>query len=223
MFQFRYGAWPPQLQTPGARHRKQPVTIKGERTIKEYLQLIMAFFRVGMLGFGGGPSSIPLIHKEVVKKYKWMTDEEFSDLLALANTLPGPVGTKMPGYIGWQVKGVTGMIISVIVVSLPTILLMIFLLTFLTSFQDKPWVKGMTRAVVPVVGVMLGILTWQFFAKSKQGLGWIISLSLTFLSLILMHWLNIHPAIIIGTILILSLTIPVKTGRFTKKKERTHK
>ncbi len=70
----------------------------------DYIQLILAFFRVGMLGFGGGPSSIPLVHKEVVGKYKWMTDEEFSDILALANTLPGPVGTKLPGYIGWKIE-----------------------------------------------------------------------------------------------------------------------
>ena len=61
------------------------------------VQLFMAFFRVGMLGYGGGPSSIPLVHKEVVEKYKWMNDDEFADVLALRNTLPGPISTKMAG------------------------------------------------------------------------------------------------------------------------------
>lgn len=42
-----------------------------------------------MLGFGGAPSAIPLVHQEVVKKYKWMEDDEFSDVVALANTMPG--------------------------------------------------------------------------------------------------------------------------------------
>lgn len=185
----------------------------------EYLHLTLAFFRVGMLGFGGGPSSIPLVHKEVVQKYKWMTDEEFSDILALANTLPGPIGTKLPGYIGWNIKGMTGMFISVLSSIVPTILLMIILLTFLSSFQDQPWVQGMTKAVVPVVGVMLATLTWQFFAKAKQGLGWLSSLTLVFASLILMQWLNIHPAILIGVILIVVLVLPVKNSSSIIKKE----
>jgi chromate transporter len=63
------------------------------------IQLFFAFFRVGMLGYGGGPSSIPLVHKEVVEKYKWMNDDEFADVLALGNALPGPIATKMAGYI----------------------------------------------------------------------------------------------------------------------------
>ncbi|MBU5195311.1 chromate transporter, partial [Vibrio cholerae] len=91
----------------------------------------LAFFRVGILGYGGGPSSIPLVKKEVVDKYKWMTDDEFSDVLALGNALPGPIATKMAGYIGWQVKGVFGMINAIIASVVPTILLMIVLLTFL--------------------------------------------------------------------------------------------
>lgn len=57
-----------------------------------------------MLGYGGGPGSIPLIHKEVVDKYEWMSDEDFGDLLALANTLPGPIATKLAGYIGHRVS-----------------------------------------------------------------------------------------------------------------------
>ena len=72
------------------------------------LNIFIAFFRSGMLGFGGGPSSIPLVHKEVVGTFKWMDDDEFSDVLALGNTLPGPINTKMAGYIGYRVGGIMG-------------------------------------------------------------------------------------------------------------------
>ncbi|PWF46752.1 chromate transporter, partial [[Kluyvera] intestini] len=51
--------------------------------------LLIAFFRAGMLGYGGGLSAIPLMQREVVERYKWMDDDEFSNILALANTLPG--------------------------------------------------------------------------------------------------------------------------------------
>ena len=59
--------------------------------MKLYVDLFIAFFRSGIFGFGGGPSAIPLVHKEVVGTYKWMDDEQFSNILALGNTLPGPI------------------------------------------------------------------------------------------------------------------------------------
>nr|WP_309098309.1 chromate transporter [Fredinandcohnia onubensis] len=169
------------------------------------LQLFLAFFRVGMLGYGGGPSSIPLVHKEVVDKYKWMNDDEFADVLALGNTLPGPIATKMAGYIGYRVAGIIGMINAVLATIVPTILLMIVLLTSLASFKDQPWVSGMTKAVVPVVGVMLATLTWDFFKKSKDSLGWLTASAVVVGSFILLSILGVHPGILIGGILLFAL------------------
>jgi len=158
-----------------------------------------------MLGYGGGPSSIPLVHKEVVDKYKWMNDDEFADVLALGNTLPGPIATKMAGYIGYRVSGVIGMIIGVLATIVPTIILMVVLLTSLASFKDQPWVSGMTKAVVPVVGVMLATLTWDFFKKSKDSLGWLPASAVVVGSFILLSILGVHPGILIGGILLFAL------------------
>ena len=137
-----------------------------------YLNIFIAFFRSGMLGFGGGPSSIPLIHKEVVSTFKWMTDDEFSNVVALGNTLPGPINTKMAGYIGYRVGGMIGLLVALFAGVLPTVLLMLALLTSFNQFKDNPNVQGMTNAIVPIVGVMMGVLTWGFLKKAKNGLGW---------------------------------------------------
>lgn len=185
------------------------------------LDLFLAFFRVGMLGYGGGPSSIPLVHKEVVEKYKWMNDDEFADVLALGNTLPGPIATKMAGYIGYRVAGIAGMANAVLATTVPTILLMIVLLTSISSFKDLPWVAGMTKAVVPVVGVMLATLTWEFFKKSTQTLGVKTSVLMVIAGLILMEVLNIHPAILIVTLLILALVKKDKVPEPEVKAERS--
>ena len=158
-----------------------------------------------MLGYGGGPSSIPLVHKEVVDKYKWMNDDEFSDVLALGNTLPGPIATKMAGYIGYRVAGILGTITAVLATIIPTIVLMIVLLTSLASFKDQPWVMGMTKAVVPVVGVMLATLTWDFFKKSKETLGWVNASVVIVASFVLMELIGIHPAILIASLLLFAL------------------
>ncbi|MDR7073451.1 chromate transporter [Fictibacillus barbaricus] len=178
--------------------------------VKKNWHLFVAFFRSGMLGYGGGPSSIPLVHKEVVGTFKWMNDEEFSDVLALANALPGPIATKMAGYIGYRVAGVFGVLSAVIAATLPTIILMVILLTSLREYKDQPWVIGMTKGVVPVVGVMLAVLTWQFFQNSRKSLGFKVSLVHVVIGFILLQLLGVHPGIIIGGLLLYALLSPSK-------------
>ncbi|NIK27269.1 chromate transporter [Thalassobacillus devorans] len=207
-----------------AREETQDMTAKketsGKRMIfQEQWKLSWAFFKVGMLGYGGGPSSIPLVHKEVVERYQWMTDDEFGDTLALANTLPGPIATKMAGYIGHRVGGVTGLINAVLATIVPTIILMIILLTSLQTFKDKPWVSGMTQAVIPIVGVMLAVLTWDFFKKAKKGLGWGGSIGLVAASVIALELLNIHPGILIF-VLLLTAVLKKDKGDQAKVRER---
>ncbi|UOQ95746.1 chromate transporter [Halobacillus shinanisalinarum] len=183
----------------------------------QHWNLFLAFFRVGMLGYGGGPSSIPLVHKEVVEKYKWLSDDDFADILALGNSLPGPIATKMAGYIGYRVSGILGMLNAVLATIIPTIAIMIILITSLNSFREQPWVNGMTQAVVPVVGVMLATLTYDFLKKAKVNLGWLTTLLLGAGSLILIEWAGIHPGLIIFALLLVALIRPMgKKGKDTK-------
>lgn len=175
--------------------------------------LFAAFFRVGILGFGGGPSAIPLFHAEAVKKYDWMTEDEFSDTLALANTMPGPIATKMAGYIGYRIGGVVGSMTALIALVVPTVLMMIVLLGALQQFKGVEWVNSMSAAVVPVVAVMLGVMTWDFVKKSGQSLGWPRAALLLGISVLLMEILHVHPVILIIGVLLIVLLGFRKGGR----------
>lgn len=168
-------------------------------------QIFTAFFRAGMLGYGGGLSAIPLMHREVVTIYKWMDDEEFSDVLALANTLPGPINTKLSGYIGYRVGGIRGMLNALIATVIPTVILMILLLTVLNAYKDKPWVQGMAKGVLPAAGVMIGVLAWDFVKIAKVSMGWVPTIILTIISLIVMQLLGIHPAFLIVALIMTAL------------------
>ena len=183
--------------------------------LKTNADLFAAFFRVGMLGFGGGPSAIPLFHAEAVKKYKWMSEDEFGDTLALGNTMPGPIATKMAGYIGYRVGGFIGSIVALVAVVVPTVVLMILLLGALQQFKGLVWVNSMSAAVVPVVGVMLAVMTWDFIKKSGQSLGWARALFLLAISVLLMEVLHVHPVILIVSVLLLVL-IGFKKGGAAK-------
>jgi chromate transporter len=174
--------------------------------------IFIAFFRSSILGYGGGPSTIPLVYKEVVETFEWMKDEEFSEILAIGNMLPGPINTKLAGYIGYRVGGIIGMLNAIIATVLPTIILMIILLKSLSSFKDIKWVNGMKESIVPVVGVMLGVLTWQFYRSAKSGLRTPTILIHLVIGLILIQFLHIHPGIVIGGLLLFAICQPVKSS-----------
>ena len=170
--------------------------------MKLYVDLFFAFLRTGLLGYGGGPSSIPLFYKEVVERYGWMTDYEFCESLALGNALPGPIATKMAGYIGYRVAGITGCLVALMANVLPTVFLLILFMTVLNKYKDLTWVQGIAKAVVPVVGVMMGQLTWDFIKKSKGYFGWLMTIVLIIFCLIILQVLQIHPALLIAGLLL---------------------
>ncbi len=168
----------------------------------KHYQIFLTILKIGVFGFGGGPATIPLFHKEVIEKYKWLTDEEFSDMLAIANTLPGPTQTKLAGYIGYQLKGILGMLSALIAMILPSLLIMLFFITWISNNYDKPWVKEATSSVLPVVTVMMLALTWQFLKKSNKALGLKNHFILLFIAIIVLAVFNIHPAFLIILFLI---------------------
>ncbi|MEK4627249.1 MAG: chromate transporter [Solibacillus sp.] len=178
--------------------------------MKRQRDIFIAFFRSGILGFGGGPTTIPLVHKEVVKNFEWMTDEEFSDVISIGNTLPGPIATKMAGYIGYRVGGWLGLINAIIATALPTVIILIILLSSLKQFSHSKFVSGMTNGVIPIVAVMMGVLTWDFIKKSKASLGIKIASVIFIFSFVGIVLLNIHPGIIIAALLVLAFALPVK-------------
>lgn len=181
--------------------------------IKTQGRLFLAFLRIGLLGFGGGPSMIPLVHQEVVKRYAWMSDEEFADVLAIGNTLPGPIATKMAGTIGYRVGGVMGCLTAVLAVIGPVILAMIALLGLFSRYSDERWMQGMGQGVVPVVMVMMAQLTLDFFKKSKGNLGWIVTLLMGAAAGALIYWLDVHPGLVIGAVLVAALLRPERRPR----------
>lgn len=180
------------------------------RNLKEYKEIGLAFLRAGILGFGGGMACLPLIQREVVDKYGWVDADEFGEIVAISNTLPGPINTKMAGYIGYRVAGFIGATIAVAATILPSAILLIILLETLFSFRQHPVVAGMLQAIIPVVAVMLAIMAWQFLTAAAKDMKWYAVLIQIIIIAILVAILNIHPAITIAGIIILAFFLPTK-------------
>ncbi|MCP1160486.1 chromate transporter [Bacillus infantis] len=163
-----------------------------------YIQIFLAFFIPGILGYGGGPASIPLVENEVVDRYDWLSTSEFSEMLALGNTLPGPIATKMAGYIGYDQAGVLGAAVGVFATVAPSLILMIGLLGLLMKYKESPRVKRMTVVIRPVIAVLLGVMTYDFLFSSYEGAGIWQTLFIGVISLVLMEKFKVHPAYVIA-------------------------
>lgn len=163
-----------------------------------YVEIFLAFFIPSILGYGGGPASIPLIEDQVVSTYDWMTTAEFSDTLAIANALPGPIATKLAGYIGYEQGGVLGAIIALLATIGPSLIFMLLLLSILYKNRNSPRVKRLSGFVLPAIAVLMADLTFDFFATSIGGISWVPTIAIAVISYFAMERFKVHPAIVIG-------------------------
>ncbi len=125
-------------------------------------ELFVSFTRAGLFGFGGGPSMIPLIQVEVVELRGWLTRDAFLDAFAFGNALPGPIATKLAGYVGYQVAGPLGAAVGLFGVTVPTILAMLALAGAYARFRGNPLVQRFLAGVRPVVVALLALVVWDF-------------------------------------------------------------
>lgn len=130
--------------------------------------VFLAFFRSSILSYGGGPSSIPLMRKEVVDTFKLLPDNQFADALAMGNTLPGPIAPKMAAYIGYHVAGITGAVVGIVAVVVPTAVAIVLIAQLLLHNKDNPRMISMLKIAKPIVVVLLLQATFDLMGSSSN-------------------------------------------------------
>jgi chromate transporter len=163
----------------------------------DWINLIIGFFIANVLGYGGGPASIPLMYREIVTNHQWTTPTEFSNILALGNALPGPIATKIAAFVGYDVAGFGGSLLALAATIVPSAVALILLLKVLQKHRQSPVVKGMTLLVQPVIAIMMLLLTWQMAESSVESIGLIQSLIIAAVAFWAMQFRKIHPAFVI--------------------------
>lgn len=117
--------------------------------------LFITFLKICLFTFGGGYSMIALIEKEIVEKKKWLTQNELLDIIAIAESTPGPIAINCATYIGYKVKGIIGSIISTIAVIIPSFIIIYIISLFLKQFLQIKYVayafKGIAAGVIYLI------------------------------------------------------------------------
>lgn len=121
-----------------------------------YLQLFYTFFKIGLFGFGGGYAMLSLIQGEVVTRYGWLTPQEFTDIVAVSQMTPGPIGINSATYVGFTATGsVWGSVVATFAVVLPSFILMLTISKFFLKYQKHPLVEAVFKGLRPaVVGLL---------------------------------------------------------------------
>lgn len=152
-----------------------------------YLQLFYTFFKIGLFGFGGGYAMLSMIQGEVVTRYGWLTSQEFTDIVAISQMTPGPIGINSATYVGFTATGsVWGSIIATLAVVLPSFILMLAISKFFLKYQKHPVVEAVFSGLRPaVVGLLasaaLVLMNAENFSSPKEDMYSFITSCLIFL------------------------------------------
>ncbi len=134
------------------------------------LQLLISYLKIGFFGFGGGYAMLSLIHSEVVVRNGWLTNGEFSDIVAISQMTPGPIAINSATYIGYEVAGVMGSVVATIAVCLPSLTIMMLITRFFLRLHDNRYVHGVVQGMRPVVvGMIASAAMLLIFPHSEDG------------------------------------------------------
>ena len=132
--------------------------------------LFKTFFRIGIFTLGGGYAMIPIIEADVVNKHKWITKEEFLDLIAIAQSCPGVFAINISIFIGYKLRKLLGAIVAAAGTALPSFLIILLIAMFFHQFQDNPVVAAIFRGIRPAVVALIAVPTFNL-ARSAH-LNW---------------------------------------------------
>ena len=153
-----------------------------------YLQLFWVFFIIGLFTFGGGSAMLSLIQSEVVIKHAWITAEQFTDIVAISQMTPGPVGINSATYVGYTVTGnVFGSLLATFAVVLPSFILVLTICHLYVKFKESNLFASLMKTLRPIVIGMIaaaaGILitkenffdwtSWVLFAGAFAACQWL--------------------------------------------------
>lgn len=120
-----------------------------------YLQLFIAYLKIGFFGFGGGYAMLSLIQNEVVEQHAWITASQFADIVAISQITPGPIAINSATYIGYTVAGLGGAVVATTAVCLPALTLMLLLTWLFLRYRQNRFVHSVVEAIKPVVVGMI--------------------------------------------------------------------
>ena len=170
--------------------------------MKELVTIFLTFLRIGAFTFGGGYAMIPLIQKEAVENHKWVTDEDILNVVAIAESTPGPIAINAATFVGYQVAGFPGAVAATLGVVLPSFMSILAISYVLRRFQDLRAVQYAFNGIRVGVLVLLIKALWKMFKTNPKGIAAYVIMGLSF---VLTAFLKVNTFLVIALCAVLGL------------------
>ena len=138
-----------------------------------YLQLFWEFFKTGLFAIGGGMATLPFLNA-IAEKYPWFTVSQLSDMIAISESTPGPIGVNMATYAGYTtgyaefgfIGGIIGALVATVGLVLPSLVIIIIVAGFLNKFKNSPLVTDAFYALRPAVTALIAVAGLGILAQA---------------------------------------------------------
>ena len=137
-----------------------------------YLQIFWEFFKTGLFAVGGGMATVPFLY-DMGARHGWFTEAQLADMIAVADSTPGPIGVNMATYVGYHTAGIPGGIISTLGLISPSIIVILLIARLLTHFKENKYVQSIFYILRPlatglVIAATVQILKIALFIPNAQ-------------------------------------------------------
>ena len=162
--------------------------------MRELLTIFLTFLKIGAFTFGGGYAMIPLIQKEAVERHGWVTDEDILDIVAIAESTPGPIAINAATFVGHQTRGFAGAVAATLGVGLPSFVTIFVIFHILQAFRDAKAVQYAFNGIrVGVLVLLIKALVKMLKTNRKGG----VAYGLMGISFVLTAFLKVNTILVI--------------------------
>ena len=176
--------------------------MKGNQKGAKVLDLWLTFMKIGAFTFGGGYAMIPLIQREAVEKKKWITDDELLEVVAIAESTPGPIAINSATFIGYRVAGFFGSFAATLGVVLPSFVIISLIAMLLRGFADFPAVR---YAFIGIRAGVLALIVKTFYTMLKKCPKKWLSYTIAALAFVLVAFLKVNVLLVIAGCAVIGL------------------
>jgi len=154
---------------------------------KKLLALFWTFFKIGAFTFGGGHAMIPLIQKEAVENKKWITDDDILEIIAIAESTPGPVAINSATFVGYRTCGFFGAACATFGVVLPSFVIILAIAYLMNGFMQIKAVQYAFKGINAGVLALLCKALWNMYKKSPKGWAAYVVMGASFVLTAVLH------------------------------------
>ena len=130
-------------------------------------KLFLTFLKIGGFTIGGGMAMVPIMEADIVTKNKWLTKEEFLDILAVSQATPGLLAVDMASHIGYKIHGMKGAISASLGTILPSLVIILLIAFFFSTFKDNVWVEAIFKGIRPAVVALISLPVFSMAKSAK--------------------------------------------------------